>query len=318
MHRANFHTVENLPKEELSIATVRNCVLTRSMLVVTARGVHPSCRFENVPTRTSLKWQIAGAASLLKNGAVRNVEPGEYYFPFNPWSNNYFHWLTEIVPKFFLFERELRSGTIMIPETIGQFAYDFLEMFGFNNFRRFSRNTFFSELRVITNPNTNHYNLEHLEIVRSRMVENVPSISNAGRQIYVSRSGARSRKVSNEDVVISSLEKLGFDIVWPENMSLREQVEVFGNCGHLVSVHGAALANVLFMPPNTRLTELYPNIDTNHREFSACYRRLCSVLNIRHHFVFCSRRDESSGLSLDQDDLVVDMEDLSLRVRAIK
>jgi capsular polysaccharide biosynthesis protein len=45
--------------------------------------------------------------------------------------------------------------------------------------------------------------------------------------IYISRANAKHRRVLNEDQVIKYLAKFGFNTVFLEDMSFREQVELF-------------------------------------------------------------------------------------------
>src|SRR5476649_699453 len=46
-------------------------------------------------------------------------------------------------------------------------------------------------------------------------------------RIYLSRSGARRRRVSNEDAIVESLQRYGFTVVIPETLTMREQVSLF-------------------------------------------------------------------------------------------
>lgn len=311
MSEANFYTMENLPKSDLSIKEVKNCVVTRSLLVMTAKGVDSSCLYENLPLSKRIQMNLVGAVSVFKNKLHRMKADQRYFFAFNPWSMGYYHWLTEVAVKFLLFRDEILTGKIVLPENSPRFVTDFLELFAFDNIEHIRENVFFKNLNVITNPRTNHYYREHLDILREQLFSKViAGTANARRRIYVSRKHARARKVVNEDEVVESLKQFGFECVHLENASTEEQVNLFRNCECLISIHGAALTNAVFMPDGARVVELYPETAGKPSELTACFYRLCKVMDQEHQFLYCQRDDRSKSFDLHTDDIVVDVSGL--------
>jgi len=77
-------------------------------------------------------------------------------------------------------------------------------------------------------------------------------------RIYLSRAGAKFRRVTNEDQVMEVLAPLGFRKILPETLSWREQVELFSRAEAVVSPHNAGLATTLFSGAIPVLV-LYPN-----------------------------------------------------------
>lgn len=73
------------------------------------------------------------------------------------------------------------------------------------------------------------------------------------RRLYLSRAGASRRHVLNENEVLRTLRPFGFECVHPEALSVREQVLLFSQAAHVVAPSGAALTNMLFMPPGGRV-----------------------------------------------------------------
>ena len=78
----------------------------------------------------------------------------------------------------------------------------------------------------------------------------------AGRRLLVSRRDARQRRVANEDALYRVLQPLGFEIVTPGELSVREQIATFRAAEIVVGPHGAGLTNLLFARPGTRAVEL--------------------------------------------------------------
>ncbi len=87
-----------------------------------------------------------------------------------------------------------------------------------------------------------------------------------GRRIYLSRRGARS--VHNEAEVEAELVRCGFERFDPAG-KIELQLGL-ADVSHVVGVHGAALANLVFCRPGTRVLELLPS-DMRH----AYYYSLC-------------------------------------------
>ena len=78
------------------------------------------------------------------------------------------------------------------------------------------------------------------------------------RRLFVSRSDARERRLSNEAEVAALLEARGFETITPGSLDLEAQIAAFREAGAVVACHGAALANLVFSPPCRVLEFLSP------------------------------------------------------------
>jgi hypothetical protein len=63
-------------------------------------------------------------------------------------------------------------------------------------------------------------------------------------------------------------------------MSLQEQAAAFHGADWVVGIHGAALTNLVFCRPGTKVVELF-----GWNYVNPCYRDLCSVVGLEHHGV---------------------------------
>jgi capsular polysaccharide biosynthesis protein len=317
MHKANFYTIENRPLSELFIKEVKNCIITRSLLVMTAKGVDRSCLYKNLPIGKEFQMNLVGAASVLKNRLHKLNGDQDNFFTFNPWGGGYYHWLTEVAVKFLLFESELRKGRVLVPENAPRFVTDFLELFEFSNVQALKDNSFARSLKVITNPHTSHYHIDHLSLLRRRILSKVASVKdNFPRRIYVSRRFARARYVVNDEEVTETLKGLGFHCVYLEDTPFADQVNLFRHCELLVSIHGAALTNAVFMPANSKVIEFYPEAIGREKDIFRCFLRLSHVLGLQHQFVFCGPEHEFKRAPLDTGNIRVDISDLRKAVEA--
>jgi capsular polysaccharide biosynthesis protein len=169
----------------------------------------------------------------------------------------------------------------------------------------YNGNVFVKSLNLISNPNTGHYNIAHLYPLRERALKLFGG-KGSGRKLYVSRRNARARKVANENVIQGPLEKAGFEFVELDGIPFAEQVKMFSECSELISIHGAAFTNMLFMPAGGKIVELYPRGFTARDFFNPCYKRLSTVLSHEHTYVL-SERSDATPFDLHNDDIVVDL-----------
>lgn len=77
-------------------------------------------------------------------------------------------------------------------------------------------------------------------------------------RLYIKRGNVNRRKLINEIEVIKLLEQYGFEPVVMDNKTVQEQAELFLQAEAIVALHGAALTNLLFIQPGTKVIELAP------------------------------------------------------------
>lgn len=79
----------------------------------------------------------------------------------------------------------------------------------------------------------------------------------ASRKLYLSRSAAVRRRVDNEDELAAMLAAKGYEVIHPERLSVRQQIDLFATASHIVAPTGAALTNMIYAPPGAAITVLY-------------------------------------------------------------
>lgn len=87
----------------------------------------------------------------------------------------------------------------------------------------------------------------------------IPSIHflDQAERIYISRAQATHRRVLNEREVSQFLNQQGFQTVFLEQMSVREQAQTFASAKYVIAPHGASLANLVFCCYKTKVIELF-------------------------------------------------------------
>ena len=163
----------------------------------------------------------------------------------SPWCEGYHHWILETLPRLWALDKfeELRDLPIIIPAWAKQFHIDALKAFGIpmDQILKFDGGTWdFERLYVPSFLGPGGHSARQLNWVRDRLrqVFDVEQKDIATKRIYVSRRDAATRRLVNEDAILPLLEKKGFEIIAPGELSLGEQVAKFSDASVIVGVAG--------------------------------------------------------------------------------
>lgn len=216
---------------------------------------------------------------------------------FDSWSNGYFHWMCDVLPKLALLESTHSDCHILLPEDYtSAYISETLKHFDFKGIERIPKKCYanVSDLYVCEKiaPSGN-YNPQIMHMLRDKFLsKNINKEVNGNERIYISRSKVERRKILNEDQMIPLLEKYGFKVIHFEDYSLSQQIEIARNSKYLVGLHGAGLTNIMFMNSNSSVLELKAENDrTNH-----CYFSIASVMDINYFYLFCKQEDITKSI----------------------
>lgn len=95
-------------------------------------------------------------------------------------------------------------------------------------------------------------------VMSLRRAFGAPTHAGKGRRLFISRADASSRQIINWSEVQEFLDTEGFETVMLANKSFLEQRDMFREASHVIGVHGAGLANIVFAPETCRLLEILP------------------------------------------------------------
>lgn len=94
------------------------------------------------------------------------------------------------------------------------------------------------------------------------------------KKFFISRKSTKWRQYNEEDV-IRVVKDLGYEVVYPETMTAREQFLLFYNAEDIVAASGAALSNIICCRPKTRISVLM-----SVRFEGAIFSTIAKVLNL--------------------------------------
>ena len=179
---------------------------------------------------------------------------------------NYYHWMTEILPRLRLLQESgIDFDYLYIPVDY-QFMKETLDILGFDKSK-------------IIEPEDNNFYIQADELIVSSMLhvqghlspfvidflrntfmplsEKNIDASIFSKRIFISRSRAKKRKIINEDQVFELFKKHGFVRYHLEDLSVLEQVTLFSHAEIIVGEHGAGLTNIVFATPGTKVIEIF-------------------------------------------------------------
>jgi capsular polysaccharide biosynthesis protein len=125
---------------------------------------------------------------------------------------------------------------------------------------------------------------------------NLLSSKSLGFKIYVSRRyvSNQKRRIENEVEVEDFLRKKGFIVIFPEQMTLMDQINLFNAAGLIVGPAGSAFHTILFLRNKPRI-EIFTNfINLNYVLIDSL--KNC---NVRYSNLFSKRIDGSVCIDLN-------------------
>jgi capsular polysaccharide biosynthesis protein len=98
------------------------------------------------------------------------------------------------------------------------------------------------------------------------------------KRILVSRLKASYRRMVNEEDLLKRLKPYGFELVYLEDLSLKDQIGLFSQIEMVVAPHGSGLTNLVFASEGTKVIEIFPP----YQDCSVCYATMCQTLQLEY------------------------------------
>jgi len=236
----------------------------------------------------------------------KRVKLKQVNFVFDKNSNNYFHWMLEVLPRIiWLEENHPSNNPYVLPDYVENnpgFLFPLYKVVPKERIVFLKSDTLYTFEKCqlcATSYNSGNYNPSLLQQVKSQFLLNEQAPS---RRFLVLRTGIRAFK--NEQEIVTILSGLGFETVRFENHTLEEQIALIQDCECLIGAHGAGLTNMLFLNPAAKVIECRFTDDSTNN----CYFTLASDLNLAYYYLTCER-------SVDQ--LIVEPSELYSLVKGI-
>jgi capsular polysaccharide biosynthesis protein len=238
--------------------------------------------------------------------------------------NNYFHWMFDVLPRFYLlkqFDHFLEIDYFLINEICHKFQKETLSAFNIPEEKVvFTTKNFHFKSDMLIVPSlpgiTGSVTAWQCNFLRTLFL-NEKENHTPRKRIYVSRKDATSRRILNEESLIKALEKLDFQIISMNGLSVNEQAAIFYDAEVIVSPHGAAMTNLVFCHTECKVLEIF-----SPRYLNPCYRALSNLIGVNYWYILGT----GNPLSISEgdhltagiiDDITVDVDAIRLTVKAM-
>jgi hypothetical protein len=214
-----------------------------------------------------------------------------------PLWTNYYHWLIECLPRLrtvFEYTKEHDNRlTILVPPDRSSWMNDWIDLLNIrSNCRDLSeKHIKASNILVPTHPDPNYNDCEWL---RNQILNPREISSESDKKIFISRSDATNRRISNSGKVEKVLRSYGFEQYVLSDLSIRKQANLFSEAETVIAPHGAGLANLVFSR-DTDVIELFG------RKKSTSYKRLAEINNLEYQYL--TGQSDNGDILIDPDKL---------------
>ncbi|MGO4956321.1 glycosyltransferase family 61 protein [Luteococcus sp. Sow4_B9] len=244
-------------------------------------NVHPS---EGAVVEESFanSWHTTTRGLLQRNGdtdwwtSVQDVTPRQGVAVEKPciilkqtWDANYGHWLVDNFARLARVGEYLDLGEVSVlvndvPEPMHGVMVQCMNLLGIGKDQIVVQGTHSIHLAeaYYPGPVSRAPSMKHpqaVDFLRSL----VPLAAEAGGRnhapsgkVYLSRNRTGKRMLTNEDELVPHLVKQGYEVVYPEELCLYDQMCTLGGARHVVGNMGAALTNLVFSPPGVNMVAL--------------------------------------------------------------
>ncbi|MDO1449411.1 glycosyltransferase 61 family protein [Rhodocytophaga aerolata] len=188
--------------------------------------------------------------------------------------HNYGHWLVDVLPRIHLLKKTGwfdKVNWFVVPNYQHDFQKDSLKLLGIRKEQiiRGSDNLHITADLLIasTAPRGKRSYLMPQWLVdfhRASYLATISPTASYAPLIYISRRDGTTRKVLNEQPLIELLAQYNFQVIELSKLSFVEKINLFQYAKILVSVVGAAFANLVYCQPGTKALEVFPEflVDT--------------------------------------------------------
>lgn len=192
-----------------------------------------------------------------------------------PWSEEFFHWFADYLPRLRSLERYgAETGDVpplLLPADPPGWLAESLDLLGVPADRRLPWTGGRAAVERLVVPSLPRHvestapeagyvqSPRAMEWVADRLRAAVDPDDrpDVGGRLYVSRAGQPTRDVVNEGDLLGTLDGYGFEVVHPEAWSLPEQIAAFERAEAVCGPHGGGLLNVVYAGRDATLLELF-------------------------------------------------------------
>ncbi len=196
---------------------------------------------------------------LIKKVKIPELISTDFIFRFG---TNYFHFFHSFITQLILLKNTGISldTPISVPSKFfnSKFFKEALQTFpSLSRCNFIPGDKYFIQSERVHFAKSNPYTTTHYQEILNWL--NISASSEGNNKIFLKRAKNRIRRLSNQNEIISLCMQYGYTPIDNEDLSLKEQIQLYQSTSHLIATHGAGITNTLFrFPKNMELIEIFP------------------------------------------------------------
>ena len=178
---------------------------------------------------------------------------------------NYYHWIVEGLARAAMLEHAgvPNSVRLLVPEPVLELHRTWLAAIGIDEERVLPWSGEPTRFRTVYLPSGPQHSgstpiASAISFLRAHAARSRTAVPD--RRLWISRRLAKRRRkrMGSEADLLAVAENMGFEEIVAESLTPREQIELFAQAEAIGGLHGAGLANAVFMAPATAVVEAAP------------------------------------------------------------
>jgi hypothetical protein len=189
-----------------------------------------------------------------------------------PRSENYFHWVLDELPEVIKLSRVSQTIKFVYSGKLASYQLEALNLLSIQP-NLIEPWVIAPYVAVSQERNlTGEINLSNINLLEefTKNIEEKEDFS----YIYISRKRS-ARQLQNEDIVEDILSKIGFRILYLEEVSFLTQIQIFKSAKIIIGPHGAGFANIVFSRKGVQVIEIYQK-----DYFNACFKDIAEAKSL--------------------------------------
>jgi hypothetical protein len=237
--------------------------------------------------------------------AVITMYPGN--LPGRPY---YGHWLWDILPRLHLLEKSGIAWDKLVVPQVARYERESLALLGLDPTSIIPDQDLQIQAAEAVVPSLTGFPIGNYaawacQWLRDRFLPLAPPPSpSQPRRLYISRAKAATRRVLNEDAIMSALAPLGFERVFLEEHSFLDGVRLLRDAEVVVSPHGSNITNIVFCQPGTPVIEIF-----SPKWVASCHYSVACQVGLNYGYVLGEGRIRVAPGGLSED-IIVEPTDL--------
>ncbi len=222
-------------------------------------------------------------------------------------SSNIYHWLCDCLTRLYsLSDLKEKRIYFIINANIAPYQLETLKFFLDERFKLIRIKSYeVWELEKLYFPSfvqsgPGFFPKQYLDFVRDKILAGYEILpTSAKTRIYVSRNKTRRRRVLNEDDVVALMKKYKIQIIYPEDFSFKEQIQLFHSAELIISVHGAGFTNMIFSEHATIVEFIPPWNPIPPLIYNPAIFLLAKSLGFKYYYIIGNNKNENQDFFVD-------------------